>query len=138
MAKNLKVNIDSEEFRNSFRPHMPPSRASTESPVLKEETPENVESTPREMMSTKGDKTLVEEYQDRYIRRSENPTRSGKMAYIRKEYHETIMRLVSVMEREDMSLSGYIDHVLTEHFQKYGDAIKEVYKKNNNKDIIMW
>ena len=77
MAKNLKVTIDSEEFRNSFRPHMP------------------------------------------------------------KEYHETIMRLVSVINREDMSLSGYIDHVLTEHFQKYGEVIKEVYKKNN-KDIIMW
>ena len=72
MAKNLKVTIDSEEFRNSFRPHMP-----------------------------------------------------------------TIMRLVSVINREDMSLSGYIDHVLTEHFQKYGEVIKEVYKKNN-KDIIMW
>ena len=35
MAKNLKVNIDSEEFRNSFRPHMPPSRASTEEPIQK-------------------------------------------------------------------------------------------------------
>ncbi len=33
MAKNLKVTIDSEEFRNSFRPHMPPSRASTEEPI---------------------------------------------------------------------------------------------------------
>ena len=41
------------------------------------------------------------------------------------------------INREDMSLSGYIDHVLTEHFQKYGEVIKEVYKKNN-KDIIMW
>ena len=49
----------------------------------------------------------------------------------------SFMRLVSVINREDMSLSGYIDHVLTEHFQKYGEVIKEVYKKNN-KDIIMW
>ncbi len=30
MAKNLKVTIDSEEFRNSFRPHMPPNRESME------------------------------------------------------------------------------------------------------------
>ena len=111
MAKNLKVTIDSEEFRNSFRPHMP--------------------------ISSKGTSSLMDEYQERYIRRSENPARSGKMTYIRKEYHETIMRLVSVINREDMSLSGYIDHVLTEHFQKYGEVIKEVYKKNN-KDIIMW
>lgn len=135
MAKNLKVSIDSEEFRNSFRPHMPPSKASAEEPVQKEETPEKVTNNTK---PTKGDNALVEEYQEKYIRRSENPARSGKMTYVRREYHETIMRLISVMGREDMSLSGYIDHVLTEHFQKYGDAIKEVYKKNNNKDIIMW
>ena len=124
MAKNLKVTIDSEEFRNSFRPHMPPNR--------EEPRP------PQNVVSTKNSTSLIEEYQERYIRRSENPARSGKMTYIRKEYHETIMRLVSVMERDDMSLSGYIDHVLTEHFQKYGEVIKEVYKKNNNRDIIMW
>ena len=43
MAKNLKVNIDSEEFRNSFRPHMPPSRASTEEPIQKEAPKNEVE-----------------------------------------------------------------------------------------------
>ena len=46
---------------------------------------------------------MMEEYQERYIRRSENPARSGKMTYIREEYHETIMRLVSVMEQDDLS-----------------------------------
>lgn len=116
---------------------MPPSRASTEEPTQKE-TPKNEVSKQKEAISSKGTSSLMDEYQERYIRRSENPARSGKMTYIRKEYHETIMRLVSVMERDDMSLSGYIDHVLTEHFQKYGEVIKEVYKKNNNRDIIMW
>lgn len=137
MAKNLKVTIDSEEFRNSFRPHMPPSRASTEEPEEQKEAPQET-ALPRNMVSSKDGASLMEEYQERYIRRSENPARSGKMTYIRKEYHETIMRLVSVMERDDMSISGYIDHVLTEHFQKYGEVIREVYKKNNNRDIIMW
>jgi len=137
MAKNLKVTIDSEEFRNSFRPHMPPSRASIEKPEEQKKVPQET-ALPRNMVSSKDSASLMEEYQERYIRRSENPARSGKMTYIRKEYHETIMRLVSVMERDDMSISGYIDHVLTEHFQKYGEVIREVYKKNNNRDIIMW
>ena len=138
MAKNLKVNIDSEEFRNSFRPHMPPSRASTEGPPQNKEAQKENVSPKEDPVASKVKYSLMEEYQERYIRRSENPARSGKMTYIRKEYHETIMRLVSVLGREDMSLSGYIDHVLTEHFHKYGEVIKEVYKKNNNKDIIMW
>ena len=137
MAKNLKVTIDSEEFRNSFRPHMPPSRASTEEPKEQKEIPKEAVP-PHNMPPPKSGASLMEEYQDRYIRRSENPARSGKMTYVRKEYHETIMRLVSVIGRDDMSISGYIDHVLTEHFQKYGEVIREVYKKNNNRDIIMW
>ena len=137
MAKNLKVTIDSEEFRNSFRPHMPPSRASTEESKEQKEIPKEAV-LPQNTTSSKNGASLMEEYQERYIRRSENPARSGKMTYIRKEYHETIMRLVSVMGRDDMSISGYIDHVLTEHFQKYGEVIREVYKKNNNRDIIMW
>ena len=36
MAKNLKVTIDSEEFRNSFRPHMPPSIDSLENEMTQE------------------------------------------------------------------------------------------------------
>ena len=136
MAKTLHVDIDSEAFSNSFRPPMPPSRASTEEPIHTEAHKTQAPQ-PNEAIPSKGTSYLMDEYQERYIRRSENPARSGKMTYIRKEYHETIMRLVSVINREDMSLSGYIDHVLTEHFQKYGEVIKEVYKKNN-KDIIMW
>lgn len=128
MAKNLKVNIDSEEFRNSFRPHMPPSRASTEEPIQKE-APKNEVSKPKEAIPSKGTSYLMDEYQERYIRRSENPARSGKMTYIRKEYHETIMRLVSVINREDMSLSGYIDHVLTEHFKSMGKLSKKCIRR---------
>ena len=109
-----------------------------ETPKEQKEVSKEEPRPPQNIVSTKNSTSLMEEYQERYIRRSENPARSGKMTYIRKEYHETIMRLVSVMERDDMSLSGYIDHVLTEHFQKYGEVIKEVYKKNNNRDIIMW
>ncbi len=138
MAKKLKVSIDSEEFRNSFRPHMPPNREPAEASKEEKEVPKEESSPPQNVVSSKNYVSLMEEYQERYIRRSENPARSGKMTYIRKEYHETIMRLVSVLGRDDMSMSGYIDHVLTEHFQKYGEVIKEVYKKNNNKDIIMW
>lgn len=59
MAKNLKVTIDSEEFRNSFRPHMPPSRASTEEPTQKE-TPKNEVSKQKEAISSKGTSSLMD------------------------------------------------------------------------------
>ena len=85
MAKNLKVTIDSEEFRNSFRPHMPPNRESTEeTPKEQKEFSKEEPRPPQNIVSTKNSTSLIEEYQERYIRSSENPARSCKMTYIRK------------------------------------------------------
>ena len=30
----------------------------------------------------------------------------------------------------ELSISGYIDHVLTQHFADYEEAIRKLYKKN--------
>lgn len=77
MAKNLKVTIDSEEFRNSFRPHMPPNRESMEeTPKEQKEVSKEEPRPPQNIVSTKNSTSLMEEYQERYIRRSENPARS--------------------------------------------------------------
>lgn len=65
MAKNLKVTIDSEEFRNSFRPHMPPSRASTEEPIQKEALKSEVSKLKRSSCWPGGTEG---QYEDRVVR----------------------------------------------------------------------
>ena len=66
---------------------------------------------------------------------SENPevkAREGKMAYVRPEFHERIMRITRVIGHDRLSLSAYIDHVLAHHFKQCEEAIKSHYAKNYN------
>ena len=56
--------------------------------------------------------------------------REGKMAYVRPEYHDRIMRITRVIGHDRLSLSAYIDHVLTHHFNQCEEAIKSLYARN--------
>ena len=52
------------------------------------------------------------------------------MAYVRREYHDRIMRITRVIGKDKLTLSAYLDHVLTQHFLQCGDVIKKLYDKN--------
>lgn len=71
-----------------------------------------------------------EEYKRLFIRESGIRARDGKMAYVRREYHDRIMRIIRVIGHDRLSMSAYIDHVLTLHFEQCGEAIKSLYEKN--------
>lgn len=135
MAKKLDVNIDAGNFLEAFRPELPPSATRRDSG---KETGNGAAAEPtRESGGEKRARPvkqttvpIEEEYLERFIRTSRTPARSGKMAYVCKEYHDRIMRIVQVIGKGELSLSGYIDHVLTQHFIEYEEAIKKLYKKN--------
>jgi len=48
------------------------------------------------------------------------------------EYPERIMRITRVIGHDRLTLSAYIDHVLTHHFNQCEDAIKSLYARNYN------
>lgn len=58
------------------------------------------------------------DYERLFIREPEVKAREGKMAYVRPEYHDRIMRITRVIGHDRLSLSAYIDHVLTHHFNQ--------------------
>lgn len=61
--------------------------------------------------------------------------RSGKLTYIRPEYHERILKIVRVIGNNEISIFNYIDNVLTQHFEEFqGEIIKNYEEKN--KDIF--
>jgi len=73
----------------------------------------------------------IEEYESLFIRESDlPPARFGKSVYIRKEYHDRISQIISVISVNEVSLFGYIDNVLTHHFENFGDEITQSFKKN--------
>lgn len=78
---------------------------------------------------TNGDKgnVLRKNYTEKFIRRTEFPARSGRMTYIRKDYHHIIANMIPLISDGTVSISSYIDHVLTEHFKQYGKVIDDMY-----------
>ena len=82
-------------------------------------------------------KCSEKDYERLFIRDPEVKAREGKMAYVRPEYHERIMRITRVIGHDRLTLSAYIDHVLTHHFNQCEDAIKSLYARNYN-SVFYW
>jgi hypothetical protein len=69
-------------------------------------------------------------FESLFIRESDlPPARFGKSVYIRKDYHDKISQIISVIGVNEVSLFGYIDNVLTHHFESFGDDIIQLFKK---------
>ena len=81
-------------------------------------------------MKTKKQETKVQNFESLFIRETDvPPARFGKSVYIRKDYHDSISQIISVIGVNEVSLFGYIDNVLTHHFENFGDEITQSFKK---------
>lgn len=102
----------------------------------KRSVPASIGTTKEQNRPMQDNSAKEQEYMAAFIRPSESPARNGKMAYVRQEYHERIMRITHVVGKGKLSLSAYIDHVLTQHFAENEEAIRSLYKKNYEEKII--
>lgn len=140
MAKNLDVQIDTASFLESIRPEIPPSAsggekretapAPTDSPAEKKKAARNENRRKPSTASVIPPLENEEDYLEMFIKGAETAARSGKMAYVRREYHDRIMRITRVIGKDKLTLSGYLDHVLTQHFLQCENVIKKLYDKN--------
>jgi hypothetical protein len=70
------------------------------------------------------------EYESLFIRETDlPPARFGKSVYIRKEYHDRISQIISVIGGNEVSLFGYIDNVLAHHFNNFQEDIIRSFRK---------
>lgn len=135
MAKKLHIEVDASSIINSVRPDIPPAPIPEPPAAIPKEVQqsEKAEETPpplkqREVSRNKRSEG-EEEYLELFIRDAEMAARSGKLVYVRKDYHDRILRIIQVIGKNNLSLFGYIDHVLTRHFAEYEEEIKKLYKK---------
>jgi len=71
-------------------------------------------------------------YKSQFIRESDiPPARFGKSVYIRKEHHDRISQIISVIGINEVSIFGYIDNVLTHHFESFQDEMVQCFKENS-------
>ena len=73
-----------------------------------------------------------QDYESLFIREAGGITaREGKTVYIRKQYHDRILKIVRVIGGNDLSLFSYLDNVLEHHFALFQDEITTLYNKRN-------
>lgn len=73
-----------------------------------------------------------QDYESLFIRGAGGITaREGKTVYIRKQYHDRILKIVRVIGGNDLSLFSYLDNVLEHHFALFQEEITTLYNKKN-------
>lgn len=73
-----------------------------------------------------------QDYESLFIREAGGITaREGKTVYIRKQYHDRILKIVRVIGGNDLSLFSYLDNVLEHHFALFQEEITTLYNKKN-------
>ena len=69
------------------------------------------------------------DYSTLFIKESDETARMGKTVYVRKEFHDRILKIVQVIGGNEISLFSYIDNVLAHHFDTFQEDISKEYKK---------
>lgn len=141
MTKKLKIDgIDENFIINSFRqddtsisPQARSNETSQEEIMTKEETQSS--STPQvveqgEVETARRKKGNKPGYEDTFVCESSVTARQGKQVYIRKDYHDRILKIIQVIGKNEVSIASYIDNVLTHHFNTYRHEITESYQQH--------
>jgi len=151
--KNEPVNldgIDAESIIHSFRTtdHLQMVKDAKEGkviqPALKPEIPSMKNTEPVASSQKAGDnpESLKEEnrrrrgksqdYETLFIREAGGITaREGKTVYIRKQYHDRILKIVRVIGGNELTLFSYLDNVMEHHFALFQEEITTLYNKKN-------
>lgn len=86
---------------------------------------------PETTKKTVSEKINTSKYEDLFLVDTHLVGRMQKTTYIRKEYHELIIKLISVLPKNGkFSIFSYIDNVLSEHFKRYRKEIEEIYNQH--------
>ena len=77
-----------------------------------------------------------QDYKKLFMHEAEITARCGKTAYISKEHHERITKIVQVIGKNEVSLFSYIYNVLEHHFATFQEDITELYDSNLERDLF--
>ena len=89
------------------------------------ETAQAEKPTPRKRKNSPGD------YRETYFRKVELTDRQP--LYVSRTTHEKLMRIVTVIGGRKVTVSSYVENILTRHFEQYQDEINALYESNFQK-----
>lgn len=97
-------------------------------PHSEKNTDKNMDTTAKvERSRSKSGKKM--EYEELFLVNRFPTGRSGKVVYIRPEYHERLLRIVQLTREDKVTLYSYIDNILENHFREFGDDITDYFNK---------
>ena len=82
--------------------------------------------------SNDADPSDIKRYYELFIKESNLTARLGKSVYIRKDFHDRLLKIVQVIGGNELSLFSYLDNVLAHHFESFQKEIKESYQSKNS------
>lgn len=107
-----------------------PTSSVTIEPDLPAQNPDKIPDSLKDENRRRKGKTL--DYESLFIRTANGITaREGKTVYIRKQYHDRILKIVQVIGGNELSLFSYLDNVLEHHFASFQDEITTQYNRKN-------
>jgi hypothetical protein len=78
---------------------------------------------------TRSSSSKKADYEETFLVNRFPSGRSGKVVYIRPEYHERLLRIVQLTIEEKTTLYSYIDNILEHHFREFGDDITDYFNE---------
>ena len=93
-----------------------------------DDTPQEAQAekpTPRKRRNSPGD------YRETYFQKVELTDRQP--LYVSRTTHEKLMRIVTVIGGRKVTVSSYVENILTRHFEQYQDEINALYESNFQK-----
>ena len=112
--------------------------AQTENPETSPEVEAKIEETPvsEPPKDENRRKRNKQDYEVLFIKEVHITARLGKTVYIRKEFHDRIMKIVQVIGDNEVSLFSYIDNIIAHHFETFQDDIIRSYNRKNTQNIF--
>ncbi|WP_286920226.1 DUF3408 domain-containing protein [Flavobacterium sp. UBA4197] len=98
----------------------------------KQSTGGGTEKLPTKVNKKEVELTELDRYFDLFIKESNLTARLGKSVYIRKDFHDRLLKIVQVIGGNELSLFSYLDNVLAHHFESFQKEIKESYQSKNS------
>jgi len=131
IVKETKTNVATNEPEKSqqSKETEPPSSLNLEPELPAQNTDRIPDSLKEENRRRKG---KTQDYESLFIRTANGITaREGKTVYIRKQYHDRILKIVQVIGGNELSLFSYLDNVLEHHFATFQEEITTLYNRKN-------
>ncbi|MBB1137997.1 DUF3408 domain-containing protein [Myroides sp. WP-1] len=120
LDEDYLMNIMSGDIEVKSAKQVKPIVEEIEEPIIQKQVPQTKEKKLKKEAS-------ITKYQELFLINDFPSTRAGKVVYIRPEYHEVLLRITQLAKEEKTTLYSYLDNILKQHLQDYGQVITQYF-----------